>query len=234
MWGWYLFFIWYFLKKFLRSTSSPQTARLKCLKTHVPTLYKNYMQDITTRIWQTDTEVKCQKKENRNQPFVQVMRKRNLKIVEAVLFIPVKLLQQKLWQHQPLLFKIVPKPISIPNNSPPGSQQPEMINSIKATPLQPGQPIPPGTTAFMYEGKTFCIPKASMPLAQQQYVRGRVIGQAQIMTAKLINPNGKQFLTFLDNAKSDTNGENLKSDSKDKRAGSSFLSLDSENKTQYI
>ena len=57
------------------------------------------------------------------------------------------------------------------NNSPPGSQQPEMINSIKATPLQPGQPIPPGTTAFMYEGKTFCIPKASMPLAQQQYVQ---------------------------------------------------------------
>ena len=40
--------------------------------------------------------------------------------------------------------------------------------SIVATPLQPGQAIPPGTTVFMSGGKTYCIPKASMALATQQ------------------------------------------------------------------
>ena len=39
------------------------------------------------------TEVKCQEKENRKQPFLQLMRKRNLKIVKALLFIQVELLQ---------------------------------------------------------------------------------------------------------------------------------------------
>ena len=34
-------------------------------------------------------------------------------------------------------------------NSPPGTQQPKRI---KATPLQPGQPIPPGTTVFTSGG----------------------------------------------------------------------------------
>ena len=101
-------------------------------------------------------------------------------------------------------------PAIIRTNSPPGSQQPKMINSIKATPLQPGQPIPPDKTAFMFGGKTFCIPT-------QQYLRGRVIAQAQVMTPKLINPNGKQFLTSLADAKSDINGKNLKSDSKDNK-----------------
>ena len=45
-------------------------------------------------------------------------------------------------------------------NSPPGSQQPKMVNLIKATPLQPEHPIPSGSTVFMLGGKTFCIPKA--------------------------------------------------------------------------
>ena len=38
--------------------------------------------------------------------------------------------------------------------------------SIVATPLQPGQSIPPGTTVFMSGGKTYCIPKAT--IANQQ------------------------------------------------------------------
>ena len=42
--------------------------------------------------------------------------------------------------------------------------------NIVATPLQPGQPIPPGTTAFMSGGKTYCIPKASILAQQQQQV----------------------------------------------------------------
>ena len=40
--------------------------------------------------------------------------------------------------------------------------------SIVATPLQPGQSIPPGTTVFMSGGKTYCIPKATMTVANQQ------------------------------------------------------------------
>lgn len=40
--------------------------------------------------------------------------------------------------------------------------------SIVATPLQPGQAIPPGTSVFMSGGKTYCIPKATMTLATQQ------------------------------------------------------------------
>ncbi len=39
--------------------------------------------------------------------------------------------------------------------------------SIVATPLQPGQAIPPGTTVFMSGGKTYCIPKAQMTIANQ-------------------------------------------------------------------
>ena len=53
-------------------------------------------------------------------------------------------------------------------NSPPGTQQPKKINSIKATPLQPGQPIPSGTSVFMSGGKTYCIPKESI-IAQQHH-----------------------------------------------------------------
>lgn len=40
--------------------------------------------------------------------------------------------------------------------------------SIVATPLQPGQAIPQGTTVFMSGGKTYCIPKATISMAQQQ------------------------------------------------------------------
>ena len=60
-------------------------------------------------------------------------------------------------------------PKTLPNttNSPQGQGTPQQPKSIVATPLQPGQPIPPGTTVFMSGGKTYCIPKASM-LAQQQ------------------------------------------------------------------
>ena len=71
--------------------------------------------------------------------------------------------------------KTMTTPTSVIQNSPqtllnttnrlPGTQQPKKINSIKATtitatPLQPGQPIPSGTSVFMSGGKTYCIPKS--------------------------------------------------------------------------
>ena len=52
-------------------------------------------------------------------------------------------------------FQIAKPPVNTPTKS------------IVATPLQPGQAIPPGTTVFMSGGKTYCIPKASMALATQ-------------------------------------------------------------------
>ena len=76
-------------------------------------------------------------------------------------------------------------PTSVIQNSPqtllnttnrlPGTQLPKKIKAttITATPLQPGQPIPSGTSVFMSGGKTYCIPKSTLEknklqLQQQQ------------------------------------------------------------------
>ena len=66
-----------------------------------------------------------------------------------------------------------PKILTNPTNCPQSQGTPHQPKSIVATPLQPGQPIPPGTTVFMSGGKTYCIPKASM-LAQQQQQQQQV------------------------------------------------------------
>ena len=61
--------------------------------------------------------------------------------------------------------------------------------SIVATPLNPGQAIPPGTTVFMSGGKTYCIPKATMTAAtsQQQQPQPTTVMQAQPV-AQTISP----------------------------------------------
>ena len=81
--------------------------------------------------------------------------------------------------------KTMTTPTSVIQNSPqtllnttnrlPGTQQPKKIKAttITATPLQPGQPIPSGTSVFMSGGKTYCIPKSmlakhKLQLQQQQ------------------------------------------------------------------
>ena len=86
------------------------------------------------------------------------------------------------------------RPKILPNttNWPQGQGTPQQPKSIVATPLQPGQPITPGTTVFMSVGKTYCIQKASM-LAQQQQ---RTLSQEKfnnnaIKTEQSINNDSK-------------------------------------------
>ena len=62
-------------------------------------------------------------------------------------------------------------PQLVSTNSSPATKVATPTKSIVATPLAPGQQIPPGTTVFMSGGKTYCIPKASMTLATQQPVQ---------------------------------------------------------------
>ena len=73
-------------------------------------------------------------------------------------------------------------PKTLPNttNTTPQQATPGQPKSIVATPLQPGQPIPPGTTVFMSGGKTYCIPKASMLAQQQQQQQQQV--SLEVMT----------------------------------------------------
>ena len=63
-----------------------------------------------------------------------------------------------------------PKILPNTTNCPQGQGSPQQPKIIVATPLQPGQPITPGTTVFMSGGKTYCIPKASMLAQQHQQV----------------------------------------------------------------
>ena len=62
--------------------------------------------------------------------------------------------------------------------------------SIVATPLNPGQAIPPGTTVFMSGGKTYCIPKATMTAAtsQQQQPQPTTVMQAQPVAQTISTP----------------------------------------------
>ena len=58
-----------------------------------------------------------------------------------------------------------------------------------ATPLNPGQAIPPGTTVFMSGGKTYCIPKATMTAAtQQQQPQPTTVMQAQPVAQTISTP----------------------------------------------
>ena len=73
---------------------------------------------------------------------------------------------------------------SLPNaTNSPAQGQPATPKSIVATPLQPGQAIPPGTTVFMSGGKTYCIPKASMTIAAQQQQQNQQL-QQQVQQAQ--------------------------------------------------
>ena len=54
-----LIFIWYFLKKFLRSNSSLQTAHSKCLKTYwLPADWQQQMSDVRERLAGIQRELK--------------------------------------------------------------------------------------------------------------------------------------------------------------------------------
>ena len=82
--------------------------------------------------------------------------------------------QQQVIQHN------VSIPHLVSTNSSPATK------SIVATPLAPGQQIPPGTTVFTSGGKTYCIPKASMTVATQQPVQQpSVTTQAALQPAML-------------------------------------------------
>ena len=86
-------------------------------------------------------------------------------------------------------------PKTLPNttNTTPQQGTPGQPKSIVATPLQPGQPIPPGTTVFMSGGKTYCIPKASM-LAQQQQQQQ----QQQQVSLKILTIDGAAVAVKLE------------------------------------
>ena len=79
-----------------------------------------------------------------------------------------------------------PAPAQIVPNSPVKSTP---TKSIVATPLNPGQAIPPGTTVFMSGGKTYCIPKATMTAAtQQQQPQPTTVMQAQPVAQTISTP----------------------------------------------
>ena len=125
-----------------------------------------------------------------------------------------------------------PQPLPNTTNSPQGTQQPKRI---RANPLQPGQPIPPGapgTTVFMsrIDFQLNCIPTASMLAQQQQHQQQEQqqpsVPQTSTPTLPVAAPsavtpgapgvNGRQLFISVPHTESGTNGENLKSDTQDK------------------